>query len=182
MKKSPVRIVVCAQESELFAQCVEWLKLFFIDFHAKDREYEFCFVSVIPQDKADICGVMAQGLGVPASLAQCDGSTCGRSPKRGPDPTIMHEKHVIGKIAAGLLTGESNVYILRHGHGDSVDAETVGKAVCEFCKHMDADMVVVSQYRSTPGRRDEDLRHIYHGSVVKYLLQHCPRPVLIYTN
>ena len=71
-KNNKQRIVVCAQNSELFEHCVRWLKSFFIESHqANTVEYEFCFVSVIPQNKGDVCGVMAQGLGVPASLADC---------------------------------------------------------------------------------------------------------------
>jgi hypothetical protein len=171
-KNNKQRIVVCAQNSELFEHCVRWLKSFFIESHqANTVEYEFCFVSVIPQNKGDVCGVMAQGLGVPASLADCERA------EDGSDPVVVRERRLIGALAKGL---NGTVYILRHGHGDHVDAESVGEAVCTFCTTMDADMVVVSQYRVTETRRDEELRHVFQGSVVKYLLQHCPRPVLMY--
>lgn len=171
-KSKKQRIVVCAQNSELFAHCVEWLKSFFVDSHG---EYDFYSVSVIPQNKGDICGVMAQGLGVPASLSARECAAGDDS-----DPVVMRQRRVIGALAKNL---DGTVYILRHGHGDSADAESVGEAVCRFCKTVNADMVVVSQYRLKQERQgEEELRHVYQGSVVKYLLQHCSRPVLIYID
>lgn len=178
--KTSKRIVVCAQNSDLFEQCVTWLKSFFLGGSAHKGDYAFCFVSVIPQDKTDVCGVMAEGLGLPASLTH---TITYLTSKDTGDPAVTRERRLISERAASLMQGgTSEVYIVRHGHGDSVDAITVGETICKFCDDVDASMVVVSQYSSVRGRKDEELRHVYQGSVVEHLLHHCSKPVLIFTH
>lgn len=185
------RIVVCAQDSDLFERCVAWLKSFFLDTSERDREheYEFHFVSVMPKDVSDICGVMAQGLGVPKSLT----STCQEHIK-GPKVAAAagavghaaesQETNGIAQRAARVLSGGTtgltyDIHVVKSGHGDTVDAERVGEAVCSMCDRLHADMVVVGRDVSNRGRKDKDLRHVFEGSVVSCLLRRCSMPVLI---
>lgn len=165
------KIVVCAQDSDQFERCVKWLESFFSGHEG--RTYEFHLVSVIPQGDQDICGVMAEGLGVPASLARC-----GNSLDRG--VVSGRERDAIAKRAS-LLMGQHHgtIHIVRRGHGDAVDAVSVGQVVCNMCDDIDASMVVVSRYGRS---KSEDLRHIFQGSVVTYVLEHCSAPILVYVD